>query len=138
MRSIRESMYNPKIVSNLGRILIVFGIALLTLQAANVNTVKAAGTTLIIESWRACDETLWDSVIADFNKAHPDITVKFQPTKPDQYYGVLSAKLASGTAGDLITCRPFSKSLALYTAGNLTDLSKLPGMVNFSTFAKHA
>ncbi|MEP7285277.1 MAG: extracellular solute-binding protein [Chloroflexota bacterium] len=131
-------MFNSKMVSKLGRILGMCAIALLALQATNATIVKAAGTTITIESWRTGDETLWDGVIADFNKTHPDITVKFQPTKPDQYDGVLSAKLSSTTAGDLITCRPFSKSLALYTAGNLADLTSLPGMENFSTFAKHA
>lgn len=116
-------------------LLAVIALAMISLQAAQT---KAAGTTLVIESWRTGDEAVWDSIIADFNKKNPDITVKFQPTKPDQYNGALSAKLGSGTAGDLITCRPFSQSLALYTAGNLADLTKLPGLENFSTFAKHA
>ena len=50
----------------------------------------------------------------------------------------LNAKLEGGTAGDLITCRPFDASLALYDQGYLADLTDLPGMENFSDVAKSA
>src|SRR5258708_34757903 len=117
----------------LGTILAVLAF---TVQAAA--TQAATPTTLVIESCRAGDEAVWDTIIADFNKTNPDITVKFQATKPDQYNGALSAKLGSGTAGDIITCRPFTNSLDMFTKGQLSDLTKLPGMENFTTFAKHA
>ncbi len=113
-------------------------VATLVSMAFSLTSVKAANTTLVIESWRAGDETVWDTIIADFNKTHPEITVKFQATKPDQYNGALSAKLQSGTAGDIITCRPFTLSLNMYNNKQLVDLTNLPGMENFSTFAKHA
>jgi raffinose/stachyose/melibiose transport system substrate-binding protein len=109
---------------------------LMALSTARVHA--ADNVTLVIESWRTDDVSLWDTFIAGFNKVHPEITVKFQPTKPDQYNGALSAKLSSGTAGDLITCRPFTLSLNMFNAGQLADLTKLPGLENFSTFAKHA
>ena len=86
-----------------------------------------ASTTLVIESWRAGDETVWDEIIASFNKVHPEITVKFEPTKADQYNGALTAKLQSGTAGDILTCRPFTFSLNMFKAGNLLDPSELVG-----------
>src|SRR5258708_16929336 len=99
--------------------------------AISMSGVHAQGsTTLVIESWRTGDETVWDTIIADFNKTHPEITVKFQPTKPDQYNGALSAKLGSGTAGDIITCRPFTLSLDMFTKGQLLDVPSLPGMDN--------
>src|SRR5579859_2028625 len=113
-------------------------VAAMLLMAVQATAVNAAGTTITIESWRTDDVDLWDSFIADFNKTHPDITVKFQPTAPDQYNGVLSAKLDSGTAGDIITCRPFTNSLDTFKKGQLADLTSLSGMENFSTFAKHA
>src|SRR5260221_2724085 len=127
---------NGATITKLIKALVIAVVAFGTLQL--VIPTRAQGTTLIIESWRAGDESVWDTIIADFNKAHPEITVKFQPTKPDQYNGALSAKLGSGTAGDIITCRPFTLSLDMFTKGQLLDLTSLPGMENFSTFAKHA
>ncbi len=127
---------NGATITKLIKALVIAVVAFGTLQL--VIPTRAQGTTLIIESWRAGDESVWDTIIADFNKKTPDITVKFQPTKPDQYNGALSAKLSSGTAGDIITCRPFTLSLDMFTKGQLTDLTSLPGMENFSTFAKHA
>jgi raffinose/stachyose/melibiose transport system substrate-binding protein len=95
--------------------------------------------TLTIESWRNDDLTIWnEQIIPAFNAEYPDITVVFNPTAPTEYNAALSAKLEGGTAGDLITCRPFDQSLALYDAGYLADLSDLPGMENFSDVAKSA
>jgi len=59
---------------------------------------------------------------------HPGIKVQFTPTAPTEYDAALGAKLAANSAGDLITCRPFDKSLELYKAGHLTDLSDLEAM----------
>src|SRR5258708_40259283 len=109
-------------------LLMVLAVAVIAIGTSQVT--KAQGTTVVIESWRTGDETVWDTIIADFNKAHPEITVKFQPTKPDQYNGALSAKLGSGTAGDIITCRPFTLSLDMFTKSQLLDLPSLPGMDN--------
>ena len=46
--------------------------------------------------------------------------------------------MAGGTAGDLITCRPFDASLELFNKGNLAPLNDLKGMANFSDVAKSA
>ncbi len=98
-----------------------------------------AETTLTIESWRNDDLTLWqDKIIPAFEATHPGIKVKFTPSAPAEYNAVLNSKLSAGSAGDLITCRPFDASLALYDAGRLADLSDLPGMANFSDVAKSA
>ena len=66
------------------------------------------------------------------------IKVVFSPAAPTEYNAALNAKLEAGTAGDLITCRPFDASLALYDQGYLADLTDLPGMENFSDVAKSA
>lgn len=99
----------------------------------------AAEVTLTIESWRNDDLTLWqDKIIPAFEAANPGIKVKFTPSAPAEYNAVLNSKLDAGSAGDLITCRPFDASLALYEAGHLADLSDLEGMSNFSDVAKSA
>ncbi len=100
---------------------------------------EAEMVTLTIESWRNDDLTIWqDVIIPAFNEQHPDIEVIFAPTAPAEYNGALNTKLEGGTAGDLITCRPFDASLALFDAGHLTSLNDLEGMSNFGDVAKSA
>ncbi|MDJ0820249.1 MAG: ABC transporter substrate-binding protein [Paracoccaceae bacterium] len=106
-----------------------------TLLAASAATAQDA--MLTIESWRNDDLTIWqDKIIPAFEAAYPGIKVKFTPSAPAEYNAVLNSKLDAGSAGDLITCRPFDASLALYDAGHLTDLSDLDGMANFSDVAR--
>lgn len=95
--------------------------------------------TLTIESWRNDDLAIWqDVIIPAFNAHYPDIEVVFAPTAPAEYNAALNAKLEGGTAGDLITCRPFDTSLGLYDQGHLASLNDLPGMENFGGVAKSA
>ena len=96
-------------------------------------------TTLTIESWRSDDLPIWqDKILPVFMKEHPDIKVVFSPTDSTQYNAALNTKLQGGSAGDIITCRPFDASLALFKAGQLADVTNLPGMENFSATAKVA
>ncbi|WP_299082371.1 ABC transporter substrate-binding protein [uncultured Ruegeria sp.] len=98
-----------------------------------------AETVLTIESWRNDDLALWqEKIIPAFEAQNPDIKIKFSPSAPAEYNAALNAKLDAGSAGDLITCRPFDTSLGLYDAGHLADLSDLGGMANFSDVAKSA
>ena len=102
-------------------------------------TASAADVTLNIESWRGDDLAIWkDKLIPAFEAKNPGIKVVFAPSAPTEYDAALGAKLAAGSAGDLITCRPFDKSLELYKKGDLADLTKLSGMENFSSVAKAA
>ena len=100
---------------------------------------SAQDVTLTIESWRNDDLTIWqDTIIPAFEAQNPGIKVVFAPTAPAEYNAALNSKLAAGSAGDLITCRPFDASLELYNQGNLADLSGLASMANFSPVAKSA
>ena len=111
----------------------------LTLGTLLAGTAAYATTTITIESWRNDDLPAWQQkIIPAFEKAHPDIKVVFAPTAPTQYNAALNSKLAAGTAGDLITCRPFDASLALYKKGYLADLSDMKIMSNFPEVAKAA
>jgi raffinose/stachyose/melibiose transport system substrate-binding protein len=100
---------------------------------------SAEDVTLTIESWRNDDLTIWqETIIPAFEAANPGIKVVFAPTAPAEYNAALNSKLSAGSAGDLITCRPFDASLELYNQGNLADLSGLASMANFSSVAKSA
>jgi raffinose/stachyose/melibiose transport system substrate-binding protein len=88
--------------------------------------------TLVIESWRVDDKALWEKVlIPAFQRSHPGIDVKFAPTAPTDYDGRLAARLAEGSAGDLVACRPFDASLSLYAQGHLERLDGKAGMQYF-------
>lgn len=99
----------------------------------------AQDVTLTIESWRNDDLTIWqNTLIPAFEASHPGIKLNFAPTAPTEYNAALNAKLDAGSAGDIITCRPFDASLALYQQGYLADLTDLEGMANFPDVAKSA
>ena len=108
-------------------------------STALVATSALAETTITIESWRNDDLALWqEKIIPAFEAQNPDIKVKFTPSAPAEYNAILNSKLEAGSAGDLITCRPFDASLALYDAGHLAALDDMEAMGNFSDVAKSA
>ncbi|MCZ7540997.1 MAG: ABC transporter substrate-binding protein [Anaerolineae bacterium] len=94
---------------------------------------------LVIESWRNDDTVLWEDVIIPaFNAHYPNIEVTFVAPPPAEYNAALNAKLEGGTAGDLITCRPFDQSLNLFNKGYLLSLNDLPGLEHFGSVARSA
>ncbi|HLA43916.1 MAG TPA: ABC transporter substrate-binding protein, partial [Aggregatilineales bacterium] len=122
-----------------GLTLIVAVALALVVTAVPTQTTRAQGNTLVIESWRNDDLTIWEDVIIPaFNAQYPDIEVVFSPTAPDEYDAALGAKLESSTAGDLITCRPFDRSLELFNRGHLVSLNDLPGLEHFGDVARSA
>lgn len=111
--------------------------ALLLCTTLLASAASAEDVTLNIESWRNDDLTIWqDTIIPAFEAAHPGIKLKFNPTAPTEYNAALNSKLDAGSAGDLVACRPFDASLTLFQKGQLTDLTALPEMANFSSVAK--
>ncbi len=112
------------------------GVALAGLIAGMV---AAQAGSLKIESWRNDDADIWNNtIIPAFNKHYPDIKVEFAPSAPADYNAALNARLAGGTAGDIIACRPFDASLELYNKHELDGLDSLKGMDGFSSVAKSA
>lgn len=107
-------------------------------SAALATSVPAlAQTNLTIESWRNDDLAIWqEKIIPAFEASHPDIKVTFAPMAPTEYNAALNSKLDAGTAGDLITCRPFDASLQLYEKGHLAPVDDIPGMDAFGPVAR--
>jgi raffinose/stachyose/melibiose transport system substrate-binding protein len=115
-----------------------YRVALLT-STLLAGAAQAQDVTLTIESWRNDDLTIWqETIIPAFEAQNPGIKVVFAPSAPAEYNAVLNSKLDAGSAGDLITCRPFDASLELYNKGKLADLTSLASMANFSPVAKSA
>jgi raffinose/stachyose/melibiose transport system substrate-binding protein len=112
---------------------------LLTAVAMTAFASVASAGKITIESWRNDDATIWkEKIIPAFQAKHPDITVEFSAYAPKEYDAALNARLEGGTAGDIITCRPFDRSLKLYEKGFLASLNDLPSMAGFSDVAKSA
>jgi raffinose/stachyose/melibiose transport system substrate-binding protein len=111
--------------------------AILATTIFGASSVALAEVTISIESWRNDDLKIWQqSIIPAFEAKNPGIKVKFTPSAPAEYNAVLNSKLDAGSAGDLITCRPFDASLSLYEAGHLAPIQDLKGMANFSSVAR--
>lgn len=107
------------------------------LLAATAVPALAEDVTLTIESWRNDDLPIWqEKIIPAFEAANPGIKLNFAPSSPPEYNAVLNSKLDAGSAGDIITCRPFDVSLQMFEKGQLADLTDLPGMANFGDVAK--
>ncbi|WP_419911464.1 ABC transporter substrate-binding protein [Hoeflea sp.] len=115
------------------------GLLLASTLLCSIGYAHGQDAELTIESWRNDDLEIWQSkLIPAFEAKHPGIKVKFTPLAPTEYDAAIGAKLAAGSAGDLITCRPFDKSLELYNQGHLASLNDLEGMANFGDVAKSA
>ena len=116
-----------------------FALLLSSSMLGAVGVAAAQDKTLTIESWRNDDLPIWqEKLIPAFEAKNPGIKVVFAPSAPTEYNAALNAKLDAGSAGDLITCRPFDASLELFNKGHLASLNDLAGMENFSDVAKSA
>ncbi|MDI6025039.1 ABC transporter substrate-binding protein [Corticibacterium sp. UT-5YL-CI-8] len=115
------------------------GMLLATTMLAPASLVQAQETQLVIESWRNDDLPIWqEKIIPAFEAKNPNIKVTFAPMAPTEYNSAVNAKLDAGTAGDLITCRPFDLSLAMFEKGQLAPLNELKGIENFTDVGKSA
>ncbi|OJF97468.1 sugar ABC transporter substrate-binding protein [Rhizobium sp. 58] len=115
------------------------GLLLASSILGSAGLAHAEDVTLTIESWRNDDLAIWqEKLIPAFEAKNPGIKVVFAPTAPTEYNAALNAKLDAGSAGDLVTCRPFDASLELYNKKHLADLFGLAGMENFSPVARAA
>ncbi|MCD1263703.1 extracellular solute-binding protein [Shinella sp. AETb1-6] len=115
------------------------GLLLASSMLGTAGLAQAQDVTLTVESWRNDDLSIWqEKIIPAFEAKNPGIKVVFSPSAPTEYNAALNAKLDAGSAGDLITCRPFDASLELFNKKHLVGLNDLPGMENFSDVAKSA
>ena len=110
-----------------------------TAFVASAGAAFAQDVTLTIESWRVDDAALWqDRVFPAFEAANPGNTLSFAPVAAEGYDEGLGARLADGSAGDLIACRPFDAGLNLFDKGYLAPLADLPGIERFASLSRVA
>ncbi|WP_313057366.1 extracellular solute-binding protein [Agrobacterium cavarae] len=102
------------------------------------STILSASATFAADltfwTWRQEDKAEYEKLFADFNKANPDITVKFEAFEATSYNTVLSTALAGGKGPDLMMTRTYGGIESLAGAGYLMPLddTKIPALKGFS------
>jgi len=109
-----------------------------TEEAPAATEAAAEEITLTLGSWRVDDVAAWEVINAAFHEAHPNITVKFDPTNPPDYNATLRTQLETGTGPDLFFVRSFATGRELFDAGYIASLKDLPGISDNFTEASRA
>ena len=82
-------------------------------------------TTLVVTSFYPVDQTAgWDGLVADFEAAHPGVTIEVQVTTFDEYLPRLLTQIAGGDAPDVVGVEntPFPQFVDRGILADLTDL----------------
>lgn len=89
-------------------------------------------------TWRQEDRAAYAELFAEFMKANPGITVKFESFAVEQYATVLSTALAAGKGGDVIHTRAYGGLEQFAKAGYLLPLdnANMPELANLGDDAK--
>lgn len=89
-------------------------------------------------TWRQEDRAAYAELFAEFMKANPGITVKFESFAVEQYATVLSTALAAGKGGDVIHTRAYGGLEQFARAGYLLalDNANVPELANLGDDAK--
>ena len=85
---------------------------------------QAMAADLTFWSWRQEDRTAYQEIIADFNKLHPDVKIKFEAFEPTSYNTILSTALAGGKGPDIMQTRAYGGIEAIAKPGYLLALDK--------------
>lgn len=93
----------------------------------------ASAQDLTFWSWRQEDRAAYQRFIADFQKANPGVTVKFEAFEPQNYQTILSTALAGGKGPDVMQVRAYGNLESIAKAGYLQKLdpAKTPELGNF-------
>mgnify|MGYP003343933146 CR=1 FL=1 len=75
-------------------------------------------------SWRQEDRAAYQEIISDFNKANPDVKIKFEAFEPTSYNTILSTALAGGKGPDIMQTRAYGGIEAIAKPGYLLALDK--------------
>ncbi len=93
-----------------------------------------AQTNLEFWSWRTEDVDAYNSFIAEFEAANPDITVTFTPYQNTEYNTILSTALQGGGGPDIVHLRAYGGLEPLAEAGLIVRLDdKVAALDNFDS-----
>lgn len=93
---------------------------------------KGEPVELVMYSWRPEDKEAYARFIAEFEKKHPEIKVKFKPVKSTEYNTILNNSLTAGTGVDIVQLRPYTGTTSIADAGYLLPLDEVAGVKDIS------
>ncbi|KRO32860.1 MAG: hypothetical protein ABR64_01120 [Actinobacteria bacterium BACL2 MAG-121001-bin67] len=112
---------------------LMFAMSISLIIPASVIPAVAAKTTLVIDSWRTDDSKIWNEILIPmYEKANPNVDLVWAPTPSNEYDSALSLRMKSGTAADVIMCRPYGLTKAFIKDKHLLPITGLPGLQNFT------
>jgi raffinose/stachyose/melibiose transport system substrate-binding protein len=82
--------------------------------------------------WRGEDVKVFDELIAEFNKQHPNIEVEQNVLPSEQYLASAQAKLLDGTAGDIFAAFPGAQFETFAKANLYVDLTGSDFVSNYT------
>lgn len=105
--------------------MLFFLVSALLFAGGSAQSTSGADQTieLTFGSWRTDDVSEIGALIAEFNKTHPDIRIKFDPVNPPDYNATLRLQLESGIGPDIFYARSYATGQELFSNGYMLDLS---------------
>ncbi len=115
-------------------------LSLVALGVLGLVTAQAHAGDITFWTWRQEDRAAFTELFNDFTKANPDIHVKFEAFAPETYATVVSAALAGGKGGDVLSVRAYGGLEQFAKAGYLLplDAQTVPELANLPADAKAA
>ena len=107
--------------------------AIIAAAAFMVGGSAIAETTLDFWSWRQEDIQAYNEIIAEFEKAHPDIKVTYTAHENQNYATILTTALTGGSGPDIIHTRAYGAFETMAAPGYLEALD---GQVDLSGFSE--
>ncbi len=113
-------------------------LAALALATGLIGTAQAGEVTFW--TWRQEDKAIYTDLFAEFTKANPGITVKFEAFPNENYNTIVTTALAGGKGGDVLHARAYGGLEAMAKSGyylaldktNVPELANLPDDANAS------
>jgi raffinose/stachyose/melibiose transport system substrate-binding protein len=113
---------------------------LLAVAAWGLAASSSLATEISFWTWRQEDKAAYEQLFADFTKANPDITVKFEALPDESYPTMVSTGLAGGKGADVIQTHAYGWLEQFVKAGYLVPLdpTTVPSLANFPDTALKA
>ena len=100
-------------------------------------TTAAKPVTINYFTWRSEDDAVWKQVIAEFQKANPNITVSITYSKDNTaHYNTLTANLPTGEGLDVVDIHGNTNYIKYIDAGLILDASNEPFVANLTDGVK--
>ena len=105
---------------------------LLASAASLFTSLAAQAGEVTFWTWRQEDKAAYTELFADFTKANPGVSVKFEAFAPENYATILSTALAAGRGGDVLHTRAYGGLEQFAKAGYLLalDQANVPELAN--------